>query len=357
MEIHQWKNGKALFDVMADGTSAREQPLIYITSTAGTIREDIYDQKYDEATMVINGYFDLNGYKDDRFIAFIYELDSRKEWVNPKCWKKANPGLGTIKNEKTLAEKVEKAKTNSMLVKNLVCKEFNIRETSSEAWLIFDDINNTAVFDVVKLKPRYGIGGLDLSTTTDLCCATVMFRVPNDEILYITQMYWLPGDLIEQREKEDKIPYSRWIEQGLMRASGTNKINYKDVSAWFAEVQNELDIYIYKIGYDSWNSQYIVDELQSLFGKNSTECVIQGKKTMSSPMKDFASDLKAKKINYNNNSILKWNLTNAAIDVDRNNNISLCKTSNSRKRIDGVSSAIDAFVVYERNFEEYMSMI
>ena len=45
-EIHQWKQGKALYDIMADGVSAREQPLIYITSTAGTIREDIYDQKY-----------------------------------------------------------------------------------------------------------------------------------------------------------------------------------------------------------------------------------------------------------------------------------------------------------------------
>lgn len=356
-EFHQWKNGKALFDIMADGVSAREQALIFMTSTAGTIREDIYDQKYDEATMVINGYFDPDGYKDSRFIAFIYELDSRKEWKDPKCWKKANPGLGTIKNIKTLAAKVEKAKHNSMLVKNLVCKEFNIRETSSEAWLIFDDINNLATFDIMALKPRYGIGGLDLSTTTDLCCASVIFRVPENEILYVLQMYWLPGDLIEQREKEDQIPYSRWIEKGLMRASGENKINYKDISAWFLEVQKELDIYIYKIGYDNWNSLYIVDELESLFGKNSTEKVIQGKKTMSAPMKVFASDLKAKKINYNNNSILKWNLTNAAIDIDRNDNISLCKTSKSRKRIDGVASALDAFIAYERNYEEYMSMI
>ena len=62
-EIHQWKQGKALYDIMADGVSAREQPLVYITSTAGTIREDIYDQKYDETEMVINGYDDPEGYK------------------------------------------------------------------------------------------------------------------------------------------------------------------------------------------------------------------------------------------------------------------------------------------------------
>ena len=60
-EIHQWKQGKALFNIMADGTTAREQPLVFITSTAGTIREDIYDQKYEEAERVINGYEDPNG--------------------------------------------------------------------------------------------------------------------------------------------------------------------------------------------------------------------------------------------------------------------------------------------------------
>lgn len=356
-EFHQWKNGRPLYDIIADGVTAREQPLNFMTSTAGTIREDIYDQKYDEAERVINGYFDPDGYKDEHFIAFIYELDNRKEWTDPNCWKKANPNLGVSKSFKQLADKVEKAKANPALVKNLVCKEFNIRETSTESWLNFEQLNNTATYDIAKLKPRYCIGGLDLSSTTDLTCATVIFKVLNDEILYVKQMYWLPADLIEQRIKEDKIPYDKWFDQGLLRLSEGNKVNYKDVTNWFLEVQNELDIYIFKIGFDSWNSQYIVDELQLNFGKESTEPVIQGKKTMSSPMKNFAADLNAKKINYNNNPILKWNLSNAAIDVDRNDNISLIKTSNQRRRIDGVASLLDAYIVLERNYENYIGLI
>ena len=356
-EIHQWKNGKALYDIIADGVTAREQPLIFITSTAGTIREDLYDEKYEEAERVINGYFDLDGYKDERFIAFIYELDNRKEWTDPKCWRKANPGLGTIKNEKTLAEKVERAKSNEKLVKNLVCKEFNIRETSSESWLSFDVLNNTDTFDLEKLKPRYCIGGLDLSNTTDLTCATIIFKVPNDIILYVKQMYWLPGELLEERAKQDKIPYDLWHDQGLLRVSEGNKINYKDVTNWFLEVQNELDIYIYKIGYDSWNSQYIIDELKSNFGKESTEPVIQGKKTFSSPMYNFEAALKSKEVNYNNNPILKWNLSNAAIDIDKNNNISLVKTSKATRRIDGVASLIDAYITLEKHYEDYMNII
>lgn len=356
-EIHQWKSGKALYDIMADGITAREQPLIFITSTAGTIREDIYDQKYDEAKRVIDGYFDANGYKDERLIAFIYELDSRKEWIDEACWKKANPGLGTIKNLIMLRDKVERAKQNPLLVRNLVCKEFNIPETSSEAWLTAEQVMNPAKFDVKELKPRYGIGGTDLSSTTDLCAAKVIFRVPGDEHIYVLQMYWIPEDLVERRVKEDHIPYDVWIEQGLMRICNGNKISYKDVTAWFLEIQNTYDIYLFKVGYDSWSATYWVEEMQECFGKSVMVPVIQGKKTLSQPMKNMGADLENKLIVYNDHPIDKWCLFNTAIDVDKNDNIQPIKTSVPTRRIDGTAALLDAYVVYQDNLSEYLSLI
>ena len=355
-EWHQWKNGRALYDIMADGITAREQPLIVMTSTAGTIREDIFDEIYEEAEIQFNN-MKLGNEVDDRTLFFIYELDKKEEWRDANNWIKANPGLGTIKKLRALQDKAKRVAENLRLLKNFVCKEFNIRETSSESWLTYEQLNNTAEFDIKKLKPRYCIAGLDLGATTDLTCATIIFRVPNDETLYVKQMYWLPADLFDKRIKEDKIPYDIWMDKGLLRVSEGNKVNYKDVTKWLLEVQNELDIYIYKIGYDSWSSTYLVDELQQNFGKSVTEAVIQGAKTFSSPMKRFASDLEAKKINYNNSPILKWNLSNAAIVTDRNDNIALVKTSKSKRRIDGVASLLDAFIVYENHYEEYINLI
>lgn len=356
-EIHQWKNGKALYDIMADGIIARLQPLIYITSTAGTIREDIYDMKYDEAERVINGLFDDKGYKDIHLAVFIYELDKREEWTDERCWKKANPGLGSIKNIEALRAKVNKAKQNGALVKNLVCKEFNIRETTTEAWLTFEELNNTALFDIKELKPRYGIGGADLSSTTDLTCGTIIFRVPNDDNIYVLQMYFIPEDLLEKRLKEDKIPYDKWRDQGWLRTCQGNKVRYQDVTAWFKEVQNELDVYIYKTGYDSWSANYWVDEMKNEFGPITMIPVIQGKKTLSSPMKSLGADLAAKRIIYNNNPILKWCMANTSVDIDKNNNIQPAKGNLSTRRIDGLASLLDAYVVYENNMEEYLSMI
>lgn len=356
-EIHQWKQGKALYDIMADGVSAREQPLVYITSTAGTIREDIYDQKYDEAEMVINGYDDPEGYKDEHLIAFIYEIDNRKEWTDESCWEKANPGLGTIKNKQTLKDKVEKAKKNPLLVKNLLCKEFNIRETSSEAWLTFEQANNTETFSVEDLKPRYGVGGVDLSSTTDLTAAKVLFKIPESEKIYTLSMYWIPEDLVEKRITEDKIPYDIWIEKGYVRTCKGNKISYKDVKAWFVEIQEKYDIYINMIGYDSWSAAYFVEDMQEYFGKAAMIPIIQGKKTLSQPMKNLGADLENNLIVYNNNPVDKWCLCNTAVDIDRNDNIQPIKTSKPRRRIDGTAALLDAYVVLQNNYNEYMSLI
>lgn len=355
-EVHAWKD-QNLYDVIVDGTSARDNPLILTTSTAGTVRESVFDRLYDECELVINGYDDPNGYKNERLFPVIYELDSRKEWPLEECWQKANPGLGTIKKKDNLAAKVQKALSNPLLVKNLVCKDFNIRETTGEAWLTFDQANNQETFDISKLKPRYAIGGVDLSATTDLTCATALFCVQGDNNIYVEQMYWLPEELLEKRTIEDKIPYNKWHELGLLRTCEGNKVNYKDIVEWYKELMFEKDIYLYRVGYDSWSATYFVDDMKGTFGKETMEAVIQGKKTLSAPMKSLGADLSSKRIIYNNNPILKWCLTNVAIDIDKNDNIQPMKTSNAKKRIDGFASLLDAYVIFENHMDDYLAII
>lgn len=355
-EIAAWKD-QNLYDVIVDGTSAREQPMIFQISTAGTVRESVYDMKYEEAERLLNGFDDEDGYKDDRFLPIIYELDSRKEWVDPSKWKKSNPGLGTIKKIDYLETKVNQAKANPLLVKNLLTKDFNIRETSNEAWLTFEQINNQEKFDITKLKPKYGVGGCDLSSTTDLTAAKVIFMLPNDESIYVNQMYWLPEDLLEQRSREDKIPYDKWCELGLLRTTPGNKVHHKYVTEWFVEMQQDYNIYLPWIGYDSWSATYWVEEMEGYFGKNAMIPVIQGKKTLSSPMKQLGADLEAKRIIYNNNPIDKWCLSNTAIEMDKNLNIQPSKTKNQRRRIDGTAALLNAYVVLQDKMSDYQSII
>lgn len=354
-EIHAWK-GIELYNIVADGVSARDEPLILMTSTAGFVREGAYDIKYAEAENVINGLYDDNGYKDDAFLPIIYELDDRNEWTNENAWPKANPNLGVSKKYDYLRRKVNNAVGSPINKKNVLTKEFNIPETSSEVWLSYEDIYNPVTFDLAELKPDYGIGGADLSSTTDLTSASILFQIPDDEMFYYLSMYWLPYDLLERRKKEDKIPYDLWYEQGLLRISNGNKVDYDDVVSWFEEIQNDYGLYIYGHGYDAWSAQAYVKKMNDTFG-NIGRPIIQGKKTLSGPMKNLGAEFRSKKVNYNNNPVTKWCLTNVRADVDKNDNIQPAKTSNPRRRIDGFAGMLNAYVYYSDDRDEYLRLI
>ena len=63
-EIHASKD-RNLYDVMKQSMAARKQPLLWCITTAGFVRENIFDAQYNYAVDTIQGTI-----KDERFIAF-----------------------------------------------------------------------------------------------------------------------------------------------------------------------------------------------------------------------------------------------------------------------------------------------
>ena len=348
-ELHGVRD-RNLYEVLKQSQSARRQPLMIMITTAGTIRECIFDDMYTYAKNIIDGTV-----KDDTFLPVIYELDKREEWKNPKAWQKANPGLGSIKKVEDLEVKVNRAKNSPNDLKGILVKDFNIRETSASVWLSFDEINNERDYQIERFYNSYAIGGADLSITTDLTCATLLMMDKETEERFVSHMYWIPEDLLETRVKEDKIPYDIWEKKGLLRLCSGNCINYSDVTAWFLEMVNEKGITPAWIYYDSYSAKYWVEEMEQ-YGFNMIRC-IQGAKTLSLPMQQLGADLRAKKINYNNNPILKWCLTNTGIQTDRNGNIVPVKAQSPKRRIDGTASLLDAYVGLVDHYNEFKNAL
>lgn len=347
-EVHAWKD-RNLYDVMKQSMKSREQPLLDIITTAGFVRGGIYDSLYDYACNVLDGTID-----DERFMAFVYELDDKSEWTDFRMWEKANPGLGSIKSYDQLASDVERAKADPDFLPTVLTKDFNVRETVAGTWLTFDQINNESTFDLEEVRGCYAIGGVDLSSTTDLSCATLLIMKDNGK-KYVIQKYFLPGDLVEKRVIEDKIPYDRWAERGFLKLSDGNKVNYSDVTEWFMMMIREYDIRPLWVGYDPWNSTYWTEEMKNL----GFEMIIvrQGARTMSQPMKELGAELESKDIHYNNNPVLKWCLTNTSVKRDENDNIRPIKGANTRQRIDGTVSLIIAYTVFFEKMSDYKAMI
>lgn len=345
-ELHSIQD-RNLYEVMKQSQSARTQPLLIMITTAGTHRGTIFDDLYEYACNVVDGNFE-----DDNFLPIMYELDHKAEFKMADRWQKANPALGISKRVEDLERKVARAKNNPSDLTGILTKDFNIREITNSAWLTFEDINNEDTFDIKDFAGTYAIGGADLSITTDLSCATLLFVDPETEIRYVHQMYWLPHDNLQKRVQEDKIPYDKWHEQGYLRLCSGNTIDYSDITDWFLEMLNEYDITPLWIYYDNYSARYWVDEMEAYgFKMIKTH---QGARTLSLPMQNMGADLQKKKINYNNHPILKWCLTNTGVETDRNGNIVPIKNQSPKRRIDGTASLLDAYVGLFDSYEQFL---
>lgn len=346
-ELHAIKD-RNLYEVMKQSTSSRRQPLVIMITTAGTVRESVFDSLYEIACDIADGKT-----REDTFLPILYELDARDEWTDPTKWQKANPGLGTIKQYKTLAQFVERAKNSLDDLPGVLCKDFNIRETPGTIWLSYEEIKNDLRFEMSEVYNTYAIGGCDLSATTDLTCATLLIRRPGDPIVYVLQQYFLPQKRLDTLDEKNtnEAPYKAWRDRRLLTVCEGNRVDYSQVTEWFCQMRDEYKIDAIKVGYDRALAGYWVDEMKS--NGFDMEPVAQGPFTWSQPMREMGAALADKIVNYNKNPVLVWCLTNTAAKKSGINNIQPIKITEKR-RIDGMVSLLNAWVIYVKYYEDFM---
>lgn len=350
-ELHAIRD-RNLYEVMKQSTSSRRQPLVIMITTSGTVRESVFDNLYSYACDVADGKI-----IDERFLPILYELDARAEWTNPQMWIKANPGLGTIKQYSTLAEFVERAKKNPEDLPGVLCKDFNVAEVAAAVWLSFEDIKSDAVFTMQDVYNTYAVGGCDLSATTDLTCASLLIRrSADDPIIYVLQHYFLPRKRIDQLDEHNtqEAPYKTWAERGLLTICDGARVDYSLVTEWFCQMRDEFKIDAFAVGYDRALAGYWVDEMKA--NGFDMRAVAQGPFTWSQSMREMGAAFADKKVNYNKNPVLVWCLSNTAAKKSGVNNIQPVKITEKR-RIDGMVSLLNAWVIYVRDFEDYMYLV
>lgn len=354
-EFHAAKN-RSLYDIMIQSQTARDQPLAWLISTNGFVREGFFDTQYEYGSNVAMW---LPGYQDLRLLPLIYELDKREEWEAPECWAKANPGLGKIKKFKTLAEFVQKAYRDSTFLPTVLTKDFNIAENSAESWLSLETITNKTVVPMEFLRNSYAVGGCDLSSTTDLTCATLLIRKPGDARFFVLQKYFIPKSKIKNGEHSDKreAPYKKWAENGWLSVSDGATVDFHAITEWFVMMVKEYNIRPLYIGYDMALSGYWREEMEG-YGF-LLEKIRQGPFTWTYPMKELGGMFEEKRIVYNDNPMLRWCLANTgkkSNNPDGIESIQPVKVATNR-RIDGTVSLLNAYTCFKNNEEDYLSLI
>lgn len=353
-ECHAIKD-RNLYDVMKQAMAAesRKQPLFITITTSGYNREGIYDELYDYASDVLEGRAE-----DEHFLSFIFELDSLEEWDDESKWIKANPGIGTIKSLPKLKENVERAKKTPDFKPTVLTKDFNLKNISASSWLSWEELNNEELFEADEVFDTYAIGGCDLSSTRDLTCASLLIRKRGDEKIYLLQHYFLPEERVDMLESTSskEAPYRIWQERGLMTLCEGSMVKYSDVTKWFCEMRDKYKITIFRLGYDRALAHYWVDEMQNEFG-NVMEAVPQGPITWTAPMNELGAMLCDKRVNYNNNPIFKWCLSNTAVKKSGTIEAIQPIKIQAHRRIDGLVSFLNAYVIYVKYRDDYLNLV
>ena len=346
-EVHEMTDSK-VYDAIKQSQSTKEEPLIFIISTEGKVVEGFLDNKLAYCKKMLKGEIE-----DERVLPWLYTQDSQEEiFKDKRTWQKSNPSLGSVKSIAYLEDIMNKAKNDLATRVTMLCKDFNIKQLESGTWLSFDELQNTTKFDIEELRDCYAVGGVDLSSTTDLTASVLIVKKNNK--IYAVPHFFMPKDVLEKRMQEDNVPYDIWVKKGFITLSEGSQNDFTKVTEWFQHMVWDYGIRPLWVGYDPWNSKYWIDEMND--AGFTMEKVRQGVFTLSEPMKQLEADLKNHIVIYDNNPVLKWCLANTQAKVDVNGNIQPCKLNSKYKRIDGAVALIIAYSVLSNYKKDYETM-
>lgn len=335
------------------GMSTKDDPLFINCTTQGFSRDGCYlDKKVERAKKVIEGEID-----DIHLLAFLFEQDSEQEiWIDESSWEKSNPSIRYgVKKISKLRRDVEIARTDKEARLHLLCKDFNIKQNSAQAWLRSEDF--TYAQEVKSLEDFRGmscLGALDCSQTTDLTNLKLLFMRPNDPTKYIFSHYWIPETkLTDSNDKSAGARYEEWAQKGYMTICNGSIIDLTLVADYIMELKRKFGITVYKCGYDKAYAREFEKAIDDI-SEYIREPINQ--KVMSTPMKWVEKDFEKHIINYGNNPVDAWCLGNACCFIDGHENYS-CKKSSASKRIDGAVVLIIMYATLMKFNTEFQRLI
>lgn len=336
------------------GMSSKDEPLFLNCTTQGFNRDCYLDHKINYAKRVISGEID-----DIHFIAFLYEQDSEQEvWQNELSWEKSNPSIRYgVKKVGKLRRDVEAAKHDKATRIHLLTKDFNIPQSNAQSWLMLEDYDySVEVFDLEDFRGSFILGAVDLAATTDLSSAKILLMRPGDKTKYIYSHYWIPESKLEDsNDKEAGADYVQWAKQGLLTIHEGNEVDISQIADWFFKLYKNYKLRPFKIGYDQRYAKTFIDRCDEY--NFETEMLAQGR-ALSNAMKLTEAELKSQSVNYNENAIDKWCLSNCCCKIDDVGNIQPVKIPGQKsKRIDGALTFIMLYETYRRYKTDFMTLI
>jgi phage terminase large subunit-like protein len=375
-EIHELPDGKIL-EMLERGFKFRRQPLLMMITNSGSDRNSICWAEHEWAIKVAAGNIDavtdptfVGNVLDDSMFAYVCGLDDGDDpLTDPSCWVKANPLLGVTITEEYLAGVVAQAKNIPAKQNGILRLHFCVWTDAESAWLSREALEPLiADFDPAIHKGKDLFASLDLSRTRDITAAAFAVQTGDVSVTAVGKdgkpvtlkkptfdawiEAWTPGDTMQERAHQDKIPYALWAEAGFIHAPSGETISYRHVAQTLVEYDRDYKILM--LAYDRYAYRKFEEEAADLgltlpFVEHPQGGTKKGKPTdeMEQAAKRsgkqaeglwFPSSLRAleeaileKRIRFRRNPVLISAMMSAVVDQDKWDNRWLAKQKSVNK--------------------------
>ena len=344
-ELHRFKD-RELVDLMEGSMAAKEEPIFFMITTAGSSFTSICWEKHEYAVKVRDGVI-----KDDRFLPVIYAADKNDDPFSEETWIKANPNYGVSVRKDFMKEQAEKARMSAAYRNNFLRLHLNIWTNVQDVWIpdqIFHRCaakeNRDWLFE--KLKGSAAYCAMDLSSTTDLSSFTVMIRPDENRDIYPDKFislnwYFLPEEKGQDSADRNNAVYLNWVAAGYIEETPGNVIDYDLIYARIMEVADNFNLV--GLAFDPWNSHQIAAKLTDTLGEDRMFKHPQDFKAFTSPVQDFEVTIQKGEYVYDGNPVTRWCMSNTSLKFTSDGKA--CKPDKSKReqKIDGAVTNIMAY--------------
>lgn len=332
-EYHAAKN-TALKDVLQSGQGMRLNPMQVIITTAGF---DKLSPCYEMRTMCTEVLAGLKS--DDSLFAGIWTLDEGDDWRDEAVWVKSNPNMGVTVRPSFLREQVIKALNSPSEEVGVKTKNFNVWCDAETVW-IPDHYVLEAAGDagLEELAGAECYAGVDLSATSDLTAAALMFPRAGGRLQYEVQ-YFLPEAALEERRF--RILYGEWRRRGWLTVTPGNVTDYDFILEWLCRAATTYDLRC--VGYDAWNAtQFVINATERGL---PMQAYSQAVGNFNRPTKELERLMLGGMVGIGGNGITRHCFRNVVLARDRNGNVKPSKQF-EEKKIDGIIAMLTALGVW-----------
>ncbi|PFB95173.1 terminase [Bacillus cereus] len=324
-ELHAQEN-MDMYDNLKSAQISREQPMMLNISTAGKGASSVGMRVYKYARLV------LENDDDDSLFVAIWEPNKNYDWEDRKVWEMVNPNIGVSVTMEQLEIEFKKAKQSAHSKAEFLSKHLNVFVNGADNYFEHDQVQHVLVEDLGDLTGEICYLGLDLSKTTDLTCVSLNFPSHDDEgrsIIKVKQMYFLPNENIDFKEKEDNVPYTDMVERGFATFCDGKMIDQDQVMEYIVECMDLYDVQ--QINYDPAMSQKLIEKLENL----GLECIaVNQYPNVMNAMLDDSEILIYEKRLITDNPLFVYCALNVVV-VTNINGMKAPSKRQSKKKIDG----------------------